>query len=129
MSFKINNMNQEKTKEQPHVFVYPEGDQYPKVIGIEWRSGSLGTVGIVAIQRSDETWRAYIGIAHIGAIEQVLGLGNLNESQANAMKQAGGNSEKADAIEIMKWGTPLSEMEAHAFFPHIQAYKLNYIKD
>lgn len=115
-----------KTLSQPHVLVYPEGDQYPKIIGIEWRSGATGTVGIVAVQRSETKWRAYIGVSKIHDLK----VSDLKDTQAVSLKKAGGNTEKADAIEIMNWGTKLTEKEALAFFPDLKKkYGLDYLQD
>lgn len=110
----------------------PEADaHYPRIIGIEWRSG-IDCVGIVAVQVNRTQWKAYIGNARIGnRFGQTLEYGvrptipeEIREQEANALKYRGGNTEHADAQLIAQWGAKLSEREAQAFFPWI--WELQY---
>jgi len=64
-----------------------------KILFATWRTGGLGCVGAVAVERVDG-WKAYIG-----AVD--------------------GYNEPLDALNIAAQGAPLMEGEARGFFPQL----------
>lgn len=117
-----------KVKKQPHVFVYTGDSHNSRIIGIKWKSSETGSIGAIALQIGENNWKAYVGVAKIGTIvEKINDVSLLNDHEKVSLKNSGGNTEKADALHIAKWGSKLSKEEAQGFFPELLDYKLNYI--
>lgn len=64
------------------------------ILGARWFVNHDATVGVVAIQTFDSTWKAFLGMAS-------------------------GTNIEADEQYIAAWGNALLPKEAHGFFPHL----------
>ncbi len=71
-----------------------------KVLGARWFTPRMDTIGIVAVETFNDTWKAFLGTA-------------------------AGHDQTFDEQFVASWGASLSPEEAHGFFPHldIKAYK------
>ena len=71
-----------------------------KILGARWFTPRMDTIGIVAVETFNDTWKAFLGTA-------------------------AGHDQKFDERFVASWGAGLSPEEAHGFFPHldIKAYK------
>ena len=69
-----------------------------KILGARWWTPKYTTIGIVAIETFNGTWKAYLGVAS-------------------------GFNERLDEQDIAAWGAGLQPQEAHGFFPDLDIGK------
>jgi hypothetical protein len=73
------------------------------ILGVVWKPTLDALIGIVALETTNNTWQAFIGVAKKG------------------------RTPDHSVEEIIAWGAPLSAQEAYAFFPDLPLASYNPI--